>query len=78
MGARVGRRGDGVNFESLAAFVSMGGHGAYVWTVYLAALALLIGNFAKLRRDRRRIMRQLRAQHAAAATQAAAPADQNG
>ena len=33
--------GGGMNFDSFQAFLSMGGHGPYVWTVYLTTLALL-------------------------------------
>lgn len=55
-----------MNFENLQVFVSMGGHGPYVWTVYLTALVLLIGNFAKFRRERRRTLRELRSLHALA------------
>ena len=54
-----------MSFENLQAFLSMGGHGPYVWTVYLTALALLVGNFAKFRRERRRTLRELRLLHAA-------------
>ena len=45
-----------MSFENFQAFLSMGGHGPYVWTVYLTALALLVGNFAKFRRERRRTL----------------------
>lgn len=54
-----------MSFDSLEAFLAMGGHGAYVWTVYLTAIGLLIGNFAKFSRERRRTLRELRALHAA-------------
>lgn len=54
-----------MSFDSLEAFLAMGGHGFYVWTVYLTTLALLIANFANLRRAWRRTLRELRALHGA-------------
>ena len=56
-----------MSFESLQAFLSMGGHGPYVWTVYLTALALVGVNLAGFRRGRRRTLRELRALHTSAA-----------
>ncbi len=53
-----------MSFDSLDAFLAMGGHGPYVWVVYLTTVVLLIGNFAKFRRERRRTLRQLRSLHA--------------
>ena len=53
-----------MSFDSLPAFLAMGGHGAYVWTVYVTAVLLLAGNFARISRERRRILRLLRSLHA--------------
>ncbi len=64
-----------MSFESLQAFLSMGGHGVYVWTVYLTALTLLVGNFIGLRRTRQRTLRELRALHAAPSGATAPPAE---
>ena len=61
-----------MSFESLQAFVSMGGHGPYVWSVYLTALVLLVGNFANFRRERRQTLRELRSLHALAGREPAA------
>ena len=62
-----------MSFESLQAFLSMGGHGPYVWTVYLTTFVLLTVNFAGFRRERRRTLRELRSLHAASPQAAASP-----
>ena len=41
-------------FESLAAFFAMGGHGLYVWLAYGATALVLLGSFFMLRSARRR------------------------
>ena len=51
-------------FDDWQAFIAMGGHGLYVWMAYSAAVALLIANLTGLRAERRRTLRQLRAQAA--------------
>ena len=48
-------------WQAFQLFIEMGGHGPYVWTVYLTALALLVANYMKFRRDRRRTIRTLSA-----------------
>jgi len=55
-----------MSVESLLAFLSMGGHGVYVWAVYLTTLILLGVNVAALRKERRRTLAELRGLHAAA------------
>lgn len=56
-----------MSFEGLQTFLAMGGHGPYVWTVYLTTIVLLAVNFAGFRRERRRTIRELRSLHAATA-----------
>lgn len=51
-----------MSFDSFQAFLAMGGHGLYVWMVYLAAWGLLAGNFVQMGRSRRKILRELQAQ----------------
>ena len=51
-----------MSFDSLQAFLAMGGHGFYVWMVYLAAWGLLAVNFVQLGRSRRKALRMVRAQ----------------
>ena len=46
--------------EAVQGVVDMGGHGPYVWTVYLTAVVLLAANYVKLWRDRRQTLRTLR------------------
>ena len=62
-----------MSFESLQAFLSMGGHGPYVWTVYLTTFVLLTVNFVGFRRERRRTLRELRSLHAASPRATASP-----
>ena len=48
------KRGAIVQFESVADALAMGGHGPYVWSVYLAAsLVVLFLLLAPVRRSRR-------------------------
>lgn len=47
-------------FDSLAAFLSMGGHGPYVWAAWLTTAALLIAVVVHARLERRQLMRDLR------------------
>ena len=72
MGAR--NRGGGMSFDSFQAFLTMGGHGPYVWTVYLTTLVLLTLNFAGFRRERRRTLRELRSLLAAPPGEGVSPA----
>lgn len=45
-------------FDSVEAFLSMGGHGVYVWSVYALALIVLGYNAISPRRMRRRLVQQ--------------------
>ncbi|RTQ98579.1 heme exporter protein CcmD [Halomonas nitroreducens] len=47
-------------FESLTAFLAMGGHGPYVWAAYGATVVLLLGVTLHARAERRRVLRDLR------------------
>ncbi|TLF47627.1 heme exporter protein CcmD [Halomonas urmiana] len=47
-------------FESLSAFLAMGGHGPYVWAAYGATAALLLGVTLHARAERRALLRDLR------------------
>lgn len=60
-----------MSFEGLQAFLSMSGHGLYVWMVYLAAWGLLAANFMQMRRARRKALRELQSQAAAGGRPAA-------
>ncbi|WP_136247392.1 heme exporter protein CcmD [Halomonas borealis] len=46
-------------FDSLSAFLSMGGHAPYVWSAYGATAALLLGVGWHARAERRRVRRDL-------------------
>lgn len=59
-----------MSFDSFQAFLAMGGHGLYVWMVYLAAWGLLAVNFVQLGRSRRKALRMVRAQAPAEAQEA--------
>ena len=48
-----------MQFESLAAMMSMGGHGPYVWAAYGIFLAVLAGCLVWCRMRRTAIIRQL-------------------
>lgn len=48
-----------MQFDSFSDFLTMGGHGVYVWTVYgVALLVLLVLIITPLRRDRRFFLEQ--------------------
>ncbi|MDN3557548.1 heme exporter protein CcmD [Halomonas maura] len=47
-------------FDSLSAFLAMGGHGPYVWAAYGATVALLLGVTLHARAERRQVLRDLR------------------
>ena len=48
-----------MQFDSFSDFLTMGGHGVYVWTVYgIALLVLLALVITPLRRDRRFFVEQ--------------------
>lgn len=46
-----------LQFHSLAEFWAMGGHGPYVWSCFVLALVLVLGNWLALRRARRVFLR---------------------
>ena len=48
-----------MNWESLDAFLAMGGYGFYVWGSYAVAFALLAAEIALLKMRRRVIMNEL-------------------
>ena len=47
-----------MQFNSLEAFLSMGGYGVYVWSVYALALLVLGYNVLKPRMMKKRLLRQ--------------------
>jgi heme exporter protein D len=48
-------------FDSVAAFVAMGGNGVFVWFSYFAFAAVVAWNFWQPKQERQRIVRLLRA-----------------
>ena len=50
-----------MSFDSWSEFISMGGHGLYVWLAYGSALIVIILNVIGVRVARRRFFRQARA-----------------
>ncbi|MDR5867327.1 heme exporter protein CcmD [Halomonas koreensis] len=46
-------------FDSVSAFLAMGGHAPYVWAAYGATAALLVGVGWHARVERRRVLRDL-------------------
>lgn len=55
-----------MQFETVAEFFAMGGHGLYVWLAYGATLVLLLLNFLSARLAHRRTLDNLHWQAAAA------------
>ena len=49
-----------VQFDTLAEFLAMGGHGLYVWLAYGATALVLLGSFLMLRSARKRQFERLR------------------
>ncbi|MDZ7854400.1 MAG: heme exporter protein CcmD [Halomonas sp.] len=47
-------------FDSLSAFLTMGGHGAYVWASWGVTALLLLGVVLHARFERRALLRDLR------------------
>lgn len=47
-------------FDSLSAFLAMGGHGAYVWSAWGLTGLLLVGVVVHARAERRALLRDLR------------------
>ena len=45
----------------LAEFLTMGGHGLYVWLSYSAAVVVVVGNVLAVRRARHSYLREARA-----------------
>ncbi|TDR54293.1 heme exporter protein D [Halomonas ventosae] len=65
-------------FDSLSAFLAMGGHGVYVWAAWGVTGLLLVGVVLHARAERRALLRDLRrrarrAQHHGAPGAAATP-----
>ena len=50
-----------MNWESLSAFIDMGGRGAFVWGSYGVTLILVVAELWALSRRRRDTLRRLRA-----------------
>ena len=51
-----------MSFHSLSAFISMGGHGEFVWSAYGIALAVIVFNFVRPIMLKKRNLAQLRKQ----------------
>ena len=49
-----------MQFDSLQAFLAMGGHGLYVWLAYGATLLLFIVNYLSVRAAQRSVVQRLR------------------
>ncbi|MGM0535111.1 MAG: heme exporter protein CcmD [Pseudomonadota bacterium] len=47
-------------FDSLSAFLAMGGHGVYVWASWGVTLLLMAGTVVHARVERRALLRDLR------------------
>ncbi len=47
-------------FDSLSAFLAMGGHGVYVWAAWGVTGLLLVGTVIHARAERRALLRDLR------------------
>ena len=47
-------------FDTVSAFLAMGGHALYVWLAYGATMAVLIGSYLAQRLRRRRQIARLR------------------
>lgn len=65
-------------FDSLSAFLAMGGHGVYVWAAWGVTGLLLVGVVLHARAERRALLRDLRrrarrAQHHGASDAAVTP-----
>lgn len=54
-------------FDSLQAFVEMGGHGVYVWSAYLVTLAIMLWLLRQPRVREKQLIKQIRRQQANAA-----------
>ncbi|EPC02813.1 hypothetical protein L861_23655 [Litchfieldella anticariensis FP35 = DSM 16096] len=47
-------------FDSLQAFLAMGGHAPYVWTAWCVTAALMLGSLVHARAERRSLLRDLK------------------
>jgi len=47
-----------MQFDSFAAFIEMGGYGAYVWAVYLIGVVILLANVLRPRQLLKRFFQQ--------------------
>lgn len=52
-----------MKWDSLSAFMAMGGYGFYVWSALALALFMVLGELCWLQRSQRRLKRSLRQQH---------------
>lgn len=50
-----------MSFDSLGDFVTMGGHGLYVWMSYSASVIVVLANVIAVRKGRARTLREARA-----------------
>lgn len=50
-----------IQFESFSDFLNMGGYAFYVWTAYFLALVVLGANLLLPLRDRKRVLKLLKA-----------------
>lgn len=50
-----------IQFDSLGDFLNMGGYAFYVWTAYLITLVVLAANLLLPLRDRKRVLKLLKA-----------------
>jgi len=48
---------------SFQEFIDMGGHGFYVWSSYLIALAVFAGLFISMKLQHKNLLKQLRRRH---------------
>lgn len=47
-----------MSFDSLGEFLTMGGHGLYVWMSYAASVIVVLANVIAVRRARARTLRE--------------------
>ena len=52
-----------MQFDNLADFVAMGGHGLYVWLAYFVTIGVFLLNLATVKSGYKKMLLQLRWQH---------------
>lgn len=62
-----------IQFDSLGDFLNMGGYAFYVWTAYLITLVVLAANLLLPLRDRKRVLKLLKARMQREAAQSGQP-----